>query len=142
VEERGTILEREVAAFVREPTRQEATRRGGEAMIGPPIEPRTDSACDVGCKMDFYSRRLRFGTLGFGRTVEGKLGGARGGDHRDAVPIEDTEIGGIAQVVALPGIAVEQDALDASLRHGGEQMSTPRLRQHAAYSAALARPGT
>src|SRR5215813_5835924 len=78
VEKRGTIFEREAAAFVREPIRQEATRRGGEAMVGHPIEPGTDSAGDVGCEMDLYSRRLRFGTLGFGRTVEEKLGGAVG----------------------------------------------------------------
>ena len=78
VEEHGGILEREAAAFVREPIRQEATRRGSEAIIGQPVEPRTNGAGDVGCEMDFGARRLGFGTLGFGCAVQEELGGAIG----------------------------------------------------------------
>ena len=132
VEERGRILEREAAAFVREPIRQEAKRRGSEAMVDHPLEPRANGAGDVGCEMDFYSRRLRLGTLGFGGAVEEKLGRAVGRHQRDAVTLEDAEIGGIAQVIALPGVAIEHHVLDAGIRHGCEQMSAPRLRRHVA----------
>src|SRR5262249_61047065 len=70
--------------------------------------------------------------LASGRVVEEKLEGPAGCHECDAVALEDAEIGRIAQVVALPGIAVEHDVLDAGIRHGGEQMSAPRLRQHLA----------
>ena len=76
IEQRGGILEREAAALVREPMRQETERRGSQAMIGHPLEPRTNGAGDVRCETDFYSRRLRLGTLGFGGAVEEKLGRA------------------------------------------------------------------
>ena len=78
IEERGRILEHEAAAFVCEPMRQEAKWRGSEATIGHPLESRTDGTGEIGCEMDFYSRRLHLGALGFGRAVEEKLGRAVG----------------------------------------------------------------
>ena len=126
------VLECEAAALVGEPVRQQATRRGREAMIGHPLEPRARGAGDVGGEMDGYPRCLRLGALGFGCAVEKKLGGAVGRHHHDAVAFQDAEIGGIAQIIALPGIAVEHHVLDARLRHGGEHASAPLLgQQHA-----------
>ena len=117
VEERRAVFEREAAAPVREPARHETTWRRGEAMIGDAIKPRADGAGDIGGKMDFCARHLGLGALGFGCAVEKELGRAVGRYDRDAVAFEDAEIGGIAQIVALPGIAVEHHLGDAGLSH-------------------------
>ncbi len=88
-----------------------------------------------------HSGRLRLGALGFRGAVEKQLDRAVGRHQRDAVAFEDAEIGAIAQIVALPGIAVEHEVLDAGLGHGGEHASAPLLGQQHAYSAAFARVG-
>ena len=70
------------------------------------------------------------GALGFGGAVEKKFDLAVGRDQRDAVAFEDAEIGAVAQVVALPGVAVEHDVVDAGLAHGGHEALAPFLRKH------------
>src|SRR2546430_4447752 len=36
-----------------------------------------------------------------------------------ALPIfQDAEVGGVAQVIVLPGVAVEQEGIEAGVRHG------------------------
>ena len=88
------------------------------------------------------ARRLRLGALGVAGAVEKQLGRAVGFHHRDAVAFEDAEVGDVAQVVALPGIAVGHQFRDAGLRHRGQQSSAPFLRQHdAPYSAARSGAG-
>ena len=53
------------------------------------------------------------GALGVGGAVEEQLDRAVGRDHRDAVAFEDAEIRDVAQVVALPGVAVDHHLVDA-----------------------------
>jgi hypothetical protein len=112
-------------------------------MVSQELKPRADGARDIGAEMDLDAGRLRLGALGFDRAVEKKLGRAVGRDQRDAMALENAEIGAVAQIVALPGIAVEHHRLDAGLSHGTEQTSAAFLSQHAAlYSAALSWSGS
>ena len=111
-------------------------------MVGHAIEPRADRAGDVGREAEVDARRLRLGALGVARAVEKKLGRAVGLHHGDAVAFEDAEVGDVAQIIALPGIAVDHQLVDAGLRHGGEQTSAPLLRQHESPRAVLLRAGS
>ena len=77
--------------------------------------------------MHAHARRFQLGALGLGGAVEKKLGRAVGGDERNAVAFENAEIGAVAQVIALPGIAVEQQMLDAGLAHRRREPLPPFL---------------
>ena len=68
---------------------------------------------------------FRFGALGVGHAVEEQFGRAVGRHHRDAVAFQNAEVGDIAQIIALPGIAVGDDRIDPGRRHGIEQASAP-----------------
>ena len=132
VKQCGRILQDKATGIVREPARQEPARGGSKATIGGAIEPGGDRAGDIGGEIDFILWRLAFGAFGFGGAVEEKLDRAVGRHDHDPVTLEDAEIGGIAQVIALPGVAVENDVLDPCIRHGAEQTSLPLARQHIA----------
>src|SRR6185437_674478 len=79
---------------------------------------------------DRNAGRFELGALGLGRAVEEQLDRAVGQDEADTVAFEDREIRGIAQIVALPGIAIDDQRLDPALRHGLRQSLAPILRQH------------
>ena len=87
-------------------------------MIGDTIEPRTDRARNIGREMDLHAGHLRLGALRFGGAVEKKLDFSVGSQERDAVAFENAKIRGVAQIVALPGVTVEHEVLDAGLLHG------------------------
>ena len=57
--------------------------------------------------MHAHARHFQLGALGVGRAIEIKFDRAVGRMQRDAVAFENAEIGAVAQVIALPGIAVK-----------------------------------
>ena len=121
---------------------QESPRRRREPVIGDAIEPRPDRAGDVAGEPHRDAGCFHLGALGIGRAVEEQLGRAVRRDHRDAVAFQDAEIRDVAQVVALPGIAVHHDLVDAGRLHRGEQPSAARVSECGGvagipYSAAL-----
>ena len=63
-----------------------------------------------------------------------ELDGPVGRQDRDAVAFEDAEVGRVAQVVALPGIAVEHHLVDAGLRHSGDEALAPFVLQHGVFA--------
>ena len=67
--------------------------------------------------MHMHGRCFQFRALSLGSAVEIKLGGAICRNERDAVAFENAEIGAVAQVIALPGIAVKQEVIDAGVAH-------------------------
>ena len=89
--------------------------------IGDAVEPRADGARDVRREVHLHLRYLDLGTLGLDDAIEEQFDVAVDGDQRDAVTFEDAEIGDVAQVIALPGIAVEHHVADAGLAHGGHE---------------------
>ncbi len=106
-------------------------------MIGDAFEPRADRARDIGRESDRDVRHLCLGALGLDRAVEKQLDLAVGRDDRDAVPFEDAEVRRVAQVIALPRIAVEHHLGDTGLRHGGEQAAAALVPQHGHSDASL-----
>ena len=82
------------------------------------------------CETHRDARRFDFGALGIGGAVEKKLDTAVRGNQRHAVAFENAEIGAVAQIVALPGIAVEHHVADAGLAHGGHEAPAPFFRKH------------
>ena len=127
VDQRGRVVQGETARRVGKPARQEAARRGGEPRIGDAIEACAHRARNIGRKMDAHGRRFDLRALGLGSAIEIKLGCAVGRDQRDAVAFENAEIGAIAQVIALPGIAVKHEVIDAGLPHRRSEPLPPLL---------------
>src|SRR5580692_8255569 len=54
---------------------------------------------------------------------------------------ENAEIGAVAQIVALPGIAVEHHVADAGLAHGGHEALATFLREHGVIPRDVAASG-
>ena len=106
VEERGPVFEYEAAVIANERARQQAPWRRGHAGLAKEHKPRGDRAADVPVGAHHRARHFCLGALGFGRAVEMELRRAVGGHDRHTVPFQDAEVRGIAQIVALPGIAV------------------------------------
>ena len=86
--------------------------------IGNAIEPRSDRLRDIRGEMHGHARRFDLGTLGLCGAVEKQLDLACRRHQRDAVAFENAEVGAVAQVIALPGIAVKHHLRDAGLAHG------------------------
>ena len=91
--------------------------------------------------MHRHPRRFDLGALGVGGAVEKQFDLAVGRDQRDAVAFENAEIGAVAQVIALPGIAVEHHVADAGLAHGGRKAPAPFFRKHGASKRGARRSG-
>ena len=75
--------------------------------------------------------------LGLERAVEIERHLAVGAHDRQRLALEDAEIGGIAQVVVLPGVAVEQENVEAGFRHGLAQ-ALPALGEDRRHAGAFA----
>jgi hypothetical protein len=140
VDQRGRIVELEILRRIREPTRQETPRRGGNTRVGDTIEPRADDACNVGSEVHLRLRCFELGALGVGGAVEEQFDLAVGRYQRDTVTFENAEIGAVAQIIALPSIAVQDHVADAGLAHGGREALAPFLRKHdvRSHKAAIA----
>ena len=66
------------------------------------------------------------GAFGLGGIVEIKRHLAVAPDDGNALALENAEVGGVAQVVVLPGIAVQHDRVEAGPLHGlGQLLETP-----------------
>ncbi len=130
VEECGRVVEREAARGIGQETRQEAARRGGDTAIAEPAQMRRHRGRDLGRQMEREPRRLAFGALDLGRAVEEELHLAVAGHDGDAVSLQNAEIRRIAQVIALPGIAVDDERVDPRLRHRLGDTTAPFLPQH------------
>src|SRR5438477_11291712 len=67
------------------------------------------------------SRAIERGAVDLERAVEIERDMAVGAHQRQRLALKNAVVGGVAQVVALPGVAVDQQHVDAALRHRRQQ---------------------
>lgn len=90
--------------------------RGGRHRGDEPVS-HSLQAVDHGADDIFRPRDGSIGTgearaVGLGRTVDENLGFSVGQYDRERIPFDRREIGGVAQVVALPRVSADQNAVE------------------------------
>src|SRR5437016_3193961 len=70
---------------------------------------------------DVERRAIERRAVDLERTVEIERGLAVSANQRQRLALKNAVVGGVAQVVTLPGIAVDQQHVDAALQHRRQQ---------------------
>jgi hypothetical protein len=136
VENGRLVGQAQVARARRDPARQQAVGRAAEALVAQAVQGLVDRCDEIGRMHHADPGAFGFRPLGLERTVEVECHLAVGARDRQRLALEDGEIGGIAQVVVLPGVAVEQENVEAGFRHGLAQ-APPALGEHRRHAGAF-----
>src|SRR5262249_927800 len=105
----------------REPARDQPPGRRADALIAEAIERTVDLGHQVGRMHDLDVRAVDLGAVDLQRAVEIERDMAVGANERERLAFERREIGRLAQVLAVPGIAIDKKHVDAGIRHGGKE---------------------
>ena len=123
VEKRRAVAEIEVLGAGRDLARDEPRRRSANAAVVEAVERLVDAVKQVGRMHDRDAVAFKLRAVGLERAVEVERDAVLA-DDGDRLPFQDAEVGGVAQIIVLPGVAVEDEHVGAFLRHLLQQ---PRL---------------
>ena len=132
VDEGGLVGEIEVLGARRDPARDQALRRRADPLIAQPVERAFDFGDEIGGMDHLDARTIQLRAVDLERAVEIERGVAIVAHQRQRLAFEDAEIGGVAQIVALPGIAVDQQRVEARFRHCLDQTRSAVVGNHEA----------
>ena len=116
IEEGGPVAEVEVLGTRRNLARDQARRRGADAVVAQAVERGVDLAEQVRRVHDLDAGAFECRAVGFQCTVEIERNAVLAHDGK-RLTFQDAEIGGVAQIVVLPRVAVEQQRVEALARH-------------------------
>ena len=116
VEERRAVAQVEVLGARRELARDQPCRRGADAAVAQPVERLVDFVQQIGGVHDLDAVAFQRGTVGLDGTVDIECDAILAHD-RERLAFEDAEVGGVAQIVVLPGVAVEQQDVEPLAHH-------------------------
>ncbi len=117
VDEAGLVGDLEFAGARGDPARQQPLRRGAHAPVAHPVERRIHLADQVRREDDLDAGTIERGAVGLQRAVDVERDMAVAAHDRQRLAFEDAEVGGVAEIIALPGVAVDQQRVEAGLLH-------------------------
>jgi hypothetical protein len=104
-------------------------RAGPDPLVAEPVEHAVDLADQVGRVDHLEVGAIELRPVDLQGTVEIKRDLPVVAHQRERLAFQDAEIGRIAQVIVLPGIAVDHQQIEPGLRHGVDEARAALLRE-------------
>ena len=130
VDEGGLVAEIERRGARRDPAWQQALRRGADALIAQPVQCAIHLSDEIARVDHLDAGTIQLRAVDLERTVEIERDVTVIAHERQRLAFEDAEVGGVAQIVALPGIAVDEQRVEAGVRHGRDETCPAIVSDH------------
>ena len=130
INEGGLVADIERLGAGSDPAREKALRRGPDPIIAQPVQYGIDLGDEFGCVDHFGGGTIQFGTVNLERAVEVEGDMAVIANECQRLSFENTEVRGVTQIIALPGIAIDQQHIEAGFRHHPDETCPAIVSDH------------
>ena len=126
----GLVGDFQLACAECDPPRQKPLRRRSHALVSHAIERRIDFAGEIGRQHHLDAGAVERRAVGLQRAVDIERDVAVAAHDGERLALEDAEVGRVAQIVALPGVAVDQHRVEPGFAHRVGETLDPLSRDH------------
>ena len=124
------VVDIERLAASSDPAGKKALWRGPDPMIAQPVQYGIDLRDQIGCVDHFGGGAIQFSTVNLERAVEVESDMAVVANERQRLSFDYTEVRGVTQIIALPGIAIDEQHIEAGFRHRPDETCPAIVSDH------------